>query len=87
MANKGLVWLYDVVWLCFVRKNFGSPAGSGHSPTAEESKLEGIRRTWSKMTVDFDNSREDCPLLADLSEAGDPGRSLIGRSLQGRENP
>ncbi|CAL1167896.1 unnamed protein product [Cladocopium goreaui] len=30
--------------------------------------MEGIRRTWSKMTVDFDGSREDCPLLADLSE-------------------
>lgn len=33
-----------------------------------EAKLEGIRKTWSKMTVDFDNNREDCPLLADLSE-------------------
>ena len=36
---------------------------------AQEAKLEGIRRTWSKMMVDFDGSREDCPLLADLSEA------------------
>ncbi|CAJ1396873.1 unnamed protein product [Effrenium voratum] len=33
-----------------------------------EAKLEGIRKTWSKMTVEFDNNREDCPLLADLSE-------------------
>ncbi|CAE7211087.1 ODA4 [Symbiodinium pilosum] len=33
-----------------------------------EGKLDGIRKTWSKMSVDFDNTREDCPLLADLSE-------------------
>ena len=44
------------------------PASPGFSG-AQEAKLEGIRRTWSKMTVDFDGSREDCPLLADLSEA------------------
>ncbi|CAE7303968.1 unnamed protein product [Symbiodinium necroappetens] len=35
---------------------------------SQEGKLDGIRKTWSKMSVDFDNGREDCPLLADLSE-------------------
>ena len=50
---------------------------------AQEAKLEGIRRTWSKMTVDFDGSREDCPLLADLSEAhgayGEDDQRINGR--------
>ena len=34
-----------------------------------DKKLLSIRNTWSKMTVDFDFSREDCPVLRDLSEA------------------
>ncbi|CAE8644925.1 unnamed protein product [Polarella glacialis] len=33
-----------------------------------ERKLFSIRNTWSKMTLDFDCAREDCPLLCDLSD-------------------
>eukprot|EP00397_Hematodinium_sp_SG-2012_P001682 GEMP01001687.1.p1 GENE.GEMP01001687.1~~GEMP01001687.1.p1 ORF type:complete len:1334 (+),score=316.83 GEMP01001687.1:274-4275(+) len=33
-----------------------------------EKKLNVIRNTWSKMSVEFNCAREDCPLLAELGE-------------------
>jgi dynein heavy chain len=53
-----------------------------------EKKLGIIKNTWSNMPVNFDCSREDCPLLADLSEVVETleGHSLemMGITSQGR---
>merc|ERR1719393_616503 len=53
-----------------------------------EKKLGIIKNTWSQMPVSFDCTREDCPLLADLSEVVETleGHSLemMGITSQGR---
>jgi dynein heavy chain len=53
-----------------------------------EKKLATIRSTWSSMPVQFDCTREDCPLLADLGEIVETleahSLEMMGMTAQGR---
>ena len=53
-----------------------------------EKKLTLIRNTWSKMTVDFDRTREDCPLLTGLDLVIETleahSLEMMGMTSQGR---
>jgi dynein heavy chain len=53
-----------------------------------EKKLATIRTTWSSMPVQFDCTREDCPLLADLGEIVETleahSLEMMGMTSQGR---
>ncbi|KAF4691102.1 hypothetical protein FOZ60_016205 [Perkinsus olseni] len=53
-----------------------------------EKKLSTIRTTWTKLTLEFDHSREDCPLLKELGEVVEILEShsleMMGMVSQGR---
>jgi dynein heavy chain len=53
-----------------------------------EKKLNVIRQTWQKMTLEFDFTREDCPLLKELGEIVEVLEShaleMMGMTSQGR---
>ena len=53
--------------------NFADDVSETVDQSAKESKIDKkltqIRTTWQKMGLEFDFTREDCPLLKDLGEA------------------
>lgn len=53
-----------------------------------EKKLVTIRSTWTKLTLEFDRTREDCPLLKDLGEVVEileaHSLEMMGMVSQGR---
>ena len=70
----------------------GSLCQIGQGPSAtrpfEEGKLDGIRKTWSKMSVDFDNGREEsCKLAVSCSTQQIPESNLSQRAVHAEDCP
>ena len=72
--------------------NFADDVSETVDQSAKESKIDKkltqIRTTWQKMGLEFDFTREDCPLLKDLGELVEvlEGHALemMGMTSQGR---